>query len=100
MSAAAVIILRRKRFIRRFREAGATTPERAIPFGEVGMRRSWIFNQMLSRGVFLEAGPDRYYMDERAADGFLLAQRRWALAALGVFLAILAVAMAGYALFK
>lgn len=99
MSAAAVIIMRRKRLIRRFREAGATAPERAIPFGEVGIRRSWIFDQMLSRGVFLEAGPDRYYVDERAAEAYLLAQRRWALMVVGVLLASLAVLLACHALF-
>lgn len=75
MSAAAVIILRRKKFIRRFAEQGATSPDRAIPFAEVGMRRSWIFDQMVSRGVFIHAGQDRFYMDEQAAEAFLGAQR-------------------------
>jgi hypothetical protein len=42
MSAAAVIILRRKKFIRRFAEQGATSPDRAISFADVGMRRSWV----------------------------------------------------------
>ncbi len=44
MSAAAVIILRRKKFIRRFAEQGATSHDRAIPFPNVGMRRSWVFD--------------------------------------------------------
>lgn len=79
MSAAAVIILRRKKFIRRFREHGATSPDHAIPFADVGMRRSWVFDQMISRGVFVEAGNSRYWMDEQAARAFLEAQRRRAL---------------------
>lgn len=79
MSAAAVIILRRKKFIRRFAEQGATSPDQAIPFADVGMRRSWIFDQMVVRGVFVRAGHDRYYMNERKAQVFLAAQRRWAL---------------------
>ena len=67
MSAAAVIILRRKKFIRRFAEQGATCPDRAIPFEDVDMRRSWIFDQMVSRGVFVRAGNDRFYMNQEAA---------------------------------
>jgi hypothetical protein len=76
VSAAAVIILRRKKFIRRFTERGATTPDRAVPFAEVGMRRSWIFDQMVDRGVFVNVGHDRFYMDEQRARAFLDAQRR------------------------
>ena len=76
MSAAAVIIIRRKKFIRRFTEEGATAPEKAILFAEVGMRRSWIFDQMVRRGVFVSIGQDRFYMNEQAAEAFLRAQRR------------------------
>jgi len=76
MSAAAVIIRRRKRLVRRFAEEGALSSDQAIPFAKVGMRRSWIFEQMVSRGVFVAVGEDRYYMNERVAEQFLEAQRR------------------------
>jgi hypothetical protein len=42
VSAAAVIMLRRKKFIRGFVEQGATSPDEAIPFTNVRMRRSWV----------------------------------------------------------
>jgi len=67
MSAAAVIILRRKKFIRRFAELGATSPDRAIPFDLVGMRRSWIFDQMVSRGVFVGLDHDRFLRESPEA---------------------------------
>jgi hypothetical protein len=86
VSAAAVIILRRKKFIRRFVEEGATSPDQAIPFADVGLRRSWVFDQMVARGVFVRVGHDRYYMNEPAAQTFLAAQRRWALIVTGVLL--------------
>jgi len=86
MSAAAVIILRRKKFIRRFAEQGATCPDRAIPFEDVDMRRSWIFDQMVSRGVFVRAGNDRFYMNQEAARTFLEAQRRRARIGGGILL--------------
>ena len=88
MSAAAVILLRRKRFVRRFREHGATSPDKAIPFADVGMRRSWVFDQMVSRGVFVGAGNDRYWMDEPAAEAFLAVQRKRALIVTGILLVL------------
>ncbi len=93
MSAAAVIILRRKKFIRRFTERGATSRDKAVAFADVGMRRSWVFDQMISRDVFVSVGNDRFYMDEPVAEAFLAAQRRRALIVtaimLGVFLIVL-----------
>ncbi len=54
-------------------------PEKAVPFVDLGMRRSWVFDQMVSRGVFVPVGLDRYYMSCPAAQAFLAAQRRRAL---------------------
>ena len=88
MSAAAVINLRRKRFIRRFRERGATAANCAIAFADVGMRRSWVFEQMVSRGVFVPVGHDRYYLNEQAAGEFLAAQRRRALIVTAILLVV------------
>jgi hypothetical protein len=76
VSAAAVIALRRKKLIRRFGEKGATCPERAIAFAEVGMRRSWVFDRMVDRSVFVAVGGDRFFLNEQAAQTFLAAQRR------------------------
>ncbi|HOY59176.1 MAG TPA: hypothetical protein PK640_13710 [Verrucomicrobiota bacterium] len=88
MSAAAVIIRRRKRLVRRFAEEGALSSDQAIPFSKVGMRRSWIFEQMVSRGVFVGVGEDRYYMNEQAARAFLAAQRRRVLTVAGTLLVV------------
>ncbi len=81
MSAAAVIALRRKKFIRRFAEQGATCPDKTIPFARPGMRCSWV-----DRGVFVPVGSDRYYMNEHTAQAFLAAQRRRALVVTSVLL--------------
>jgi len=51
MSAAAVILLRRKKFIRRFAERGATSPDRALSFADLGMRRSWVFDQSVKSPI-------------------------------------------------
>ncbi len=88
MSAAAVIILRRKKFIRRFSERGAVSPDKAIPFADLKMRRSWVFEQMVNRGVFVSVGNDRFYMNQEAAAAFLEWQQKRALVLAAVMFVI------------
>ena len=52
------------------------------------MRRSWVFDQMVSRGVFVDAGNDHSWMNEQAAEAFLAAQRQRALIVTGILLAL------------
>lgn len=85
MSAAAVIAIRRKRLVRRFREAGATDPQHAVTLRSLGVRHSWIFEQMARHKVFLTASDGRFYMDERAAEEFLRRHRERALLLGGAF---------------
>lgn len=70
MSAAAVIAMRRRRLVRRFREAGATAPERAVTLEALGERPTWVFDRMVGAGVFLPAPEGRYFMDEAAATDY------------------------------
>lgn len=78
---AAVVIIKQNRLMRYFRDVGATTPATARTPEEVGFRNSWLFRRMVSRGVFLEAKPGHYYIDEYAADEFVRLRRarllRW-----------------------
>jgi hypothetical protein len=86
MSAAAVIAARRKRLVRRFREAGAVDPEHAVTPESLGERRSWIFEQMTRRGVFYLTREGRYFMDDQAAVEFLRERRVRALVIGGIAL--------------
>jgi hypothetical protein len=88
MSAAAVIALRRKRFVKRFREAGATGPEHAVTLEALGERHSWIFDQMKRQGVFKPAQDGRYFMDDQAATAFLQHCRKRALLLGGMLLLV------------
>jgi len=98
MSAAAVIALRRRRLVRRFREAGATDPQHAVTPEALGERRSWIFNQMVQRGVFVPTQDGRFFMDARAAVEFLRQCRRRALM-WGGFLLLLFLLLWSFGLF-
>jgi len=86
---AAVIILRHKQFIRRFAQRGATSPEQAIAFADVGLRRSWIFDQMVARGVFVRVGEDSFDLNAAAATVFLAAQGRRALVIAAILLVLI-----------
>jgi len=86
MSAAAVIAIRRKRIVRRFREAGATDVEHSITLEALGERPSWIFDQMARHGAFLSVPGGRFYMDERVAEEFLRQRRKRALLIAGFLL--------------
>lgn len=86
MSAAAVIVIRRKRLAKRFREAGATDPEHAVTLAALGDRPCWLFGQMVRHGVFVAAAGGRYYMDERAAAVFFRRQQVRALTMTAVLL--------------
>lgn len=88
MSAGAVIAIRRKRLVKRFREAGATDPQHAITPEALGERRSWIFDQMIKRGVFLPTQDGRFFMDDRAASEFLRQRRTRALFLGGILLLV------------
>jgi hypothetical protein len=48
MSAAAVIVTRQNKLIRRFREAGATAPKFARTPEDLGCRNSWIFRRLVT----------------------------------------------------
>jgi hypothetical protein len=86
MSAAATIAIRRRRLIRKFREAGATDPDHAVTLGALRERHSWIFDQMMDVGVFLPTANGWYYMDEQAAADFRHRQRVRAVVGSGILL--------------
>jgi|ERR1051326_7052111 hypothetical protein len=88
MSAAAVIAIRRKRLIRCFREAGATDQQHAVAPEAMGVRRSWIFNQMLKHGVFVPTQDGRFFVNDRAAAEFLRQRRTRALVIAAVLLLV------------
>lgn len=88
MSAAVVIARRRKRLVRRFREAGALDWERATTVEALGERHTWVFDQMVRRGVFHPVEGGRYFMDEKAAIEFLHRRRVRALRMGAIFLTL------------
>ncbi len=70
MGAAAVIVRRQDRWMKRFRELDAISPENAVPAEEIASSDSWVFNRMVSKGVFKPTADGKFYMDEVMAGQF------------------------------
>lgn len=64
MSATTIIAALRHRYIRIFREAGATHPGAAIYPADFGVRDSLVFRKLVRQGIFVETGNGRYYLNE------------------------------------
>ena len=59
-----MVMTQRKRVIRRFKEVGATAPERAIDPSTHHIRRSLIFNSLIKDKVIIPVNKCRCYLDE------------------------------------
>jgi len=75
MAAGVSVILTQDRAIRAFRAAGATSPQSAKPFEEVGLKPTWVKRRLIARGVLLEAAPGAYYLDEERVTRFAARRR-------------------------
>ena len=82
------VIMHQNRLMRRFQDAQATSPKSAVTLADLGCRNSWVFRRMVARGVFVETGDGRYYMDEKAAQWFVKMRRRRMLTFLAVAVVI------------
>ena len=70
------VYIKQNLYMRAFRRAGATDRGRAMPLTDVRVRESHIFRRMVDKGVFVDAGGGRYYMDEDAAHEFVVSRRK------------------------
>jgi len=77
MSNGAYIIVKQNQYMRKFREAGATSPDAARTLAELNIQRTGIFRKLEGKEVF-KAGPrpGSFYMDEGAAMDFVEGRRR------------------------
>jgi len=87
----AIVVIQQNRAMRRYREAGACSADRAATPEAVGVRASWSFRRMVSHGVFVEADDGAFYLDEDAAERFVRRRRVMAITvvSLGLLLALI-----------
>jgi hypothetical protein len=92
-SGAAAIVARQNKYIRRFQEVGAVSPETAVDLEQIGCRDSLIFRRLVERSVFLATPQGKYYIDVTAAEAFRKSRRERALTALVIVVALAAAAI-------
>lgn len=63
-TAATAVAAKRNRIIRKFREAGALTPETAVTLDDLQLNRQFIVQTLINRRVLVEAEDGRLYLDE------------------------------------
>jgi hypothetical protein len=87
---AAAVSAKRRRIVKAFRAAGATSRERAVPESSLAIRGHMIFRRMKKSGVIVTLPDGRLYLDEAALER----SRRRRLAILGIVLFVFAIGIA------
>lgn len=86
---AAVILIRQRRLIQRFRDEVAISPPAARTLAQLNVRQGWLFRRLANSGVFVQVSGERWYLDE---DAWLRYQRRrWV--RIGAFCAVVAIVL-------
>lgn len=89
---ATAVIVQRNKIIRRFKQAGATAPDRAIDPATHGIRQGNLFNGLEKEGVIVKVRAHHYYLNEALASEY----RDQRLSILSVVLIVLAIAIVVY----
>lgn len=63
---AAAVARRRREILKSFRDAGATSPDRAVPEARIDHRGHLIFRRMRAAGVIVALPDGRLWLDEAA----------------------------------
>lgn len=93
VAAAAAMIHKQKKIVGAFREAGATSAERAATAASLAIHQGAAFRILRGHDVLREAGGGRLYLDESAWEALRARRLRIALTIVGTFLVAAAVAM-------
>jgi hypothetical protein len=88
----ALIAIKMRKIIDRFKEHGAVTPERSLPLETIGVSKRLLLRRLIRRGVIIEATPGRYYLNEENLTIFNQNRRAKA----GIVLLLIIVALAIY----
>jgi hypothetical protein len=78
-AAAAAVIAREKRIVRAFREAGATSADKAVVPADIGVHGRVAFKRLVEHAVLIESGNGRFYLDEQKWQRLRSLRRRLAL---------------------
>jgi len=86
----------RSRILRRFKEAGATAPERSIDPATHQIHQTFVFNKLVREGVLVKTRAHQYYLNEERAAQY----REQRYQNLFILLIVLTIAVAVYLFLK
>jgi hypothetical protein len=90
-AAATAVIAQRNKIIRRFKEAGATAPDRPIDPATHQIHQSMIFNKLVREGVLVKVAAHHFYLNEERAAAYRTQQQQVVLVVLVVVVIAIAV---------
>ena len=94
-AAAAAVVAKEKRIVRAFRDAGATSADKAVSSADVGVHGRVAFKKLVGHAVLRESGDGRFYLDEQKWQDLCSLRHRMVLIIL-LLVAIAALALLGY----
>ena len=94
-AAVAAVIAKEKRIVRAFRDAGATSADKAVSPADNGVHGRVAFKKLVGHAVLRESGDGRFYLDEQKWQDLRSLRRQLVLIIL-LLVAIAALALFGY----
>jgi hypothetical protein len=61
---AIAIMVKTRRYIRKFRQAGADSLQRSINPSDHGIKNDFVFRKLVRQGILVEEKNEKYYLDE------------------------------------
>lgn len=84
------VVRRQHKIVSAFREAGATSRDRAITVASLGLHEGLAFRILCSHEVLRESAGQSYYLDESSWEALRARRRKIAFMVVGVFVLITA----------
>lgn len=94
-AAAAAVIAREKRIVRAFREAGATSVDKAVAPADISVHGRVAFKRLVKHAVLRQSDNGRFYLDEQKWEELRRLRHRLVLILL-LLVVVAALALFGY----
>lgn len=81
-----------KKYVGLFKKAGAVAPTNTVNPKELGLADDALFRRMVSKGIFVRKGKNRYFMNMKVAEKNQLLSNKWGFPlflALGIILIVI-----------
>ena len=88
------ILRKERRVVEHFRQAGATSPPRAVTLDELHERHGLGLRRLRDRAVIREAHPGHFYLDEEVWEALSRTRRRVSVAVLALIVLLIVAVLA------